>query len=651
MMGENARRPYPGPRPFRHADQTRFFGRADDTALLAKLWRINRLTLVVGETGRGKTSLLGAGVLPSVADDNLTVLPVGQLSYGAAFPFAALPAHNPYTLALLRSWSPGETATRLADLTIQEFIRRQPGRGPILAAVDSADDLLAETGARTVHRQRFLSQLAEALKAVSRFHLLVVAREEATSLVADALGNGIRFDVTKLSWLNALDAVTQPTVRAGRSFGDGAVEKLLADLQTSHITGDDGTERDAFDDQVEPALLQVVCDHLWESLPTGVNVITPGDVRRYGDVDSVLAEYWGTVIAEVAEDHDITVRRLHSWLRSTFITVGGTRNKAYEGTTTTAGMTNSVVRALQDRYLLTCRPQSDGRWYELVNDRLIEPLRKAPEVRAPAVTPSAYLGKAERALALGELDLAERHAMRILRLPLRADARFHAEARTLLGNIAFEREKPEEAEDHYRKAAELFGAVSDTQAVAHQLAAVGQTLVARGRFAEAVEELHAAADRIPNDLVIQVDLALALWQLGAGHAAVTVLTRALGIDGSNVAALRARGEILADLGEARDAILDLDRVVKHGPPSARAARGLALAELGDKSAARKEVEDAVAQARRNGPVLLYAARAFHESGDDSAARHYAMQAADATDPPLSPEHRKVARQLAGNGRR
>lgn len=650
MMGESRSRPYPGPRPFRQADQTRFFGRAGDSAMLAKLWQINRLTFVVGETGRGKTSLLHAGILPLLAHEN--VLPVGRLSYGAAFPFAALPAHNPYTLALLHSWSPGETATRLVDLTIQEFIRRQAGKGPILAAIDSADELLVDTGPRTVHRQRFLAELAEALKATPRFHLLVVGREEAASAVADAVGNGARFDVTKLTWLSALDAVTRPTARTGRSFGDGAAEKLLADLQTSHITGDDGAEREATDEQVEPALLQIVCAHLWTSLPASVDVITVRDIRGYGDADIALAAYWGTVVAEVAEDNDdITAKRLHSWLLNTFITERGARNKAYEGATTTAGMPNSVVRSLQDRYLLTCRPQSGGRWYELLNDRLIEPLRKAAvDVRLPAVTPDACLRTAEHALALGELDRAEKHTEEILRLPLGADTRIHAEAQTLLGNIAFEREKPEEAENHYRKAAELFGAVSDTQAVAHQLAAVGQTLVAQGRFAEAVEELHAAAGRTPNDLVVQVDLALAFWQLGAGHAAVTVLTRALGIDGSNVAALQARGEILADLGEAREAMRDLDRVILRGRPSTRAARGLALAELGDRSAARKEIEEVVAHAQQNGPVLLYAARAFHESGDDSAARHYALQAANANDPPLSPPHREAARQLAGTGR-
>jgi tetratricopeptide (TPR) repeat protein len=649
-MDESASWPYPGPRPFRSADQARFFGRDDEARMLAKLWQINRLTFVVGKAGRGKTSLLDAGILPELARESVTVLPVGRFSYGGTFPSAALPEHNPYTLALLRSWSSGETATQLVGLTISEFIQSQARKGPILAAIDAADELLADTGPRTVHQQRFLGELAEALKATPRFHLVVVAREEAASMVANAVGNGARFDVPKLTWYNALEAVTKPMARTGRSFSDRAAERLLADLRTSPVTVDAGAERDIADERVEPALLQIACDHLWSSLPADVDVITARDVGQYGDVDTALAAYWGTVIAEVAEDHDITAKRLGAWLRSTLITERGARNKVYEGTTATAGMPNAVARALENRYVLTRRVQSGARWYELLSDRLIEPMREALEVRPLAIKSEAYLREAERALALGELDLAERHARSVVRLSRGTDPRTQAEARALLGNIAFEREQPKEAEAWYREARELYGAVSDTQAEAHQLAAVGQTLVAQGHFAKAVDELYAAAGRIPNDLVVLVDLALALWQFGASRAAVEVLTRALDIDGGNIAALQARGEIYADLGEAREAIRDLDRVILHGRPSTRAARGLALAELGDESAARKEIEDAVAEARRNGPVLLYAARAFHESGDGGAARHYALQAANANNPPLSPQHREVALQLAHDGR-
>ena len=85
-------------------------------------------------------------------------------------------------------------------------------------------------------------------------------------------------------------------------------------------------------------------------------------------------------------------------------------------------------------------------------------------------------------------------------------------------------------------------------------------LIAQERPEDALDELKSAIDRMPSDPVFQTDLAIALWQLGESRAAVAVLTSVLSMDGGNRVALRARGEILADLGEARRAMLDLDRV-------------------------------------------------------------------------------------------
>ncbi len=88
--------------------------------------------LVAGPVASGKTSLLHAGVLPILTRHARACLPPGRVSYGATFPTAALPKHNPYTLALLRSWSPGEAPTRLVDLTVRDFIaaHAQPAQRP-----------------------------------------------------------------------------------------------------------------------------------------------------------------------------------------------------------------------------------------------------------------------------------------------------------------------------------------------------------------------------------------------------------------------------------------------------------------------------------------------------------------------------------------
>src|SRR6266851_1696251 len=616
-MTMSVEQPYPGTRPFQAADRGRFFGRTAEAGALAELWQTNRLTIVHGHAGSGKTSLLRAGVLPLVQDRATDVLPIGSLSIGSTFPQAALPEHNPYTLALLRSWSPGESASRIADL-----------------------------GPRRTHRRRFLGELTGALRDVPGLHLLLSIREDALEELADALGGGARYRVTPLSPDRALDAVTGPVDGTGRSFAAGAADELVADLLTSRIVAADGGERSVGYDHVEPALLQAVCVRLWESLPADVDLITERHVRRYGDADTALATHCGRVIATVADDHDLPAARLRSWLTRTFVTDLGTRGTAYESTADTAGMPNSVPRALEDRHLLSAERRSGSRWYELLSERLIEPLRHAGNELPPIVEPAEYLRSAEQALTQGELDLAERYAKETLRATPGSGLRLRAEATSLLGNLAHEREKPADAEAHYRTAASLFEAVQDTGAVASQLAAVGQALLAQGQPADAVQELRAAADRVPNDLMVQTELGWALWELGQSRAAVAVLTGVLGIDGGNPDALRARGEILADLGDVRDALRDLDRVTDRDRPSAHAARGLALAELGD-GRAHKEIESALADAPRNGQVLLYAARAEALGGDKIAAQELARRALNATDPPLPPHQRQAAQKLVG----
>jgi tetratricopeptide (TPR) repeat protein len=649
MTTRSVGRPYPGSRPLAQADTEHFFGRSADAETLAGLWQTNRLTFAIGSTGSGKTSLLLAGVLPLVRYGRGDTLPPGRICYGSTYPVAALPEHNPYALALLRSWAPGELETRLVGLSVRDFVRQQAERhqGPILAAIDQAEDLLADTGLRGMHRRDFLDDLAETVREEPRLHLLLMIRMSATDEFSRALGNGVRYSVPPLSFTGALEAVTGPVEGTGRAFATGAAEELVTDLVTSYIHVEGGAERRVVADTVQPALLQVVCAQFWDSLPADLTDITPRDVRAYGDADRALTAHCSRLVVAVADEHRLAAARLHSWLLRTFVTNLGTCDTLYEGLADTAGMPNAVLRALEDQHLLSSERRSGSRWYQLLSERLIEPLRHAAVGQPSSVSPAEYLLAAGRALTLGDLDLAERHSEEILRTTPDGDFRVRAEANSLLGNLAYERSKPSEAEARYRAAARLSEAVRDTGAVARQLAAVGQTLLAQGRVSDAVDELKAAVGRLPNDLVMQAELAWALWQLGQAGAAEAIFTGILAVDAGNASALRGRGEILADIGKGREAMRDLSRTVPHDKPSTRAARGLALAELGDHGGAVKEIEAALAQAPRNGPVLLYAARAEALVGDQIVAAELAEQAINATDPPLPPHQHDAALKLAG----
>jgi tetratricopeptide (TPR) repeat protein len=641
------RLPYPGPRPFANSERDRFFGRTAEAVFLADLWRENRLVMVYGQAGSGKTSLLSAGVLPLVTGGTADVTPLGRFSYGAAFPDAALPEHNPLALALLRSWSPGEDATRLVGLSVRDYVAERAERhdGPILAVIDQAEELLADSGPRRYFRRILLDELAMALAESPRLHLLLSIREHAVAGFSQELSPAPQFRLEPLSPDEAVEAVVRPIVGAGKSFAPGAAEALIRDLLTSRIVASDGQVRSLELDEIEPALLQAACAGLWESLPPDLEVITTSHIRRHGDADVTLAAHCGEALATVADDHDLSSARLRSWLTRTFITEHGGRRTAYMGLVNTAGMPNAVPRALEDHHLLSSRWRGGSLWFRLLSDRLIQPLRLAPDTPRLGIDPSGFLGQAERALTVGDLDLAQHYGRRVLLNAPGNAWRLRAEANSLLGNVARERGYPAQAEAHYQVAADFFEAVRDTGAVASQLAAVGQTMLDQGQPAQAVRELRAAVDRAPRDLIVQTKLGWALWQLGQGRAAVAVLTAVLETDPGDLEALRARGEILADLGDADDALHDLNRLAGREQPSTRAARGLALAALG-KPGADADIEAALGEGPRNGSVLLYAARAEALSGRNAEAMELASRALDAADPPLPPHQRELAQAMS-----
>lgn len=648
-MSKSADNPYPGSRAFQQADQACFYGRGADTATAIDLWMTNRLTVVTGPVASGKTSLLRAGVYPLMPVERSSILPVGSILHSMTFPFAALPGHNPFTLGLLSSWSPDDVPARLAGLTVSDFVRRltQGGEGVTYAAIDQIDALFLDlpAGAHAEWGHQFFAELRQACADHPRLHLLLVARSEVVDLLTSTVGGGVRHAITGLAVKDAVEAITRPALGAGRRFTDDAAASLVSDLLITRVEGF-RDERLLTASHVEPSLLQAVCRHLWDDLPASVSEISEWAIREFGDADLALAARCGQVLGQVAAEYNVPSKRLRSWLLDNFVTASGTRGDVYEGRRTTAGLPNAVPRSLVDQHLLTAEIDESRRRYRLFNSRLIEPLRIAHADRSAAPTAAEYLDAAERDLAQGELDFAVGHAGRALRTA--PSLRERAQAESLLGNVAHGRGKPDEAFSRYREAESLLLAAGDTSGAAYQLAAAGQAMLAGKNPNDALPVLQAAVRRAPNDPRLLTQLALASWQLGDGRTAVAVLDEVLNSDGGYVEARRARGEILADLGDAKDAMLDLDRAVPDRP-STRAARGLALAELGDHTAATKEINDAVANAQRNGPVLLYAARAFDLSGDKVSARERAREAMDATDPPLSPPHLRLARKLARHG--
>lgn len=641
------RNPYVGVRPFRSDETALFFGRVTEIRALVERWTADPVTVLHGPAGVGKTSLLEAGVPAGLRWPLPDVLPVGRLTRAVAFPVAALPEHNPYTLALLSSWSPAEPPSRLAGITIGDFLRRRGGRTdhygdpvPVLAAIDQAETLFEGPPARDGERAAFLDELSDACAELPGLRLLLSVRDERLADYIRHFGSAARHALRPFTRDEAREAVAGPMERAGRWFAPGAVEALLDALGAGAAGG-----------SIEPVVVQVVCSRLWRSLPPAVRAITTEHVHEFADAGRALAAFCGKAIAAVAAEYGLPASRLASWLQHAFVTEDGRRSTVREDGGQVAGLPEPVARALEDRHVL--KAEAAPRRYTLQHDHLAGPLlRVQPTDLRPDDTPAAFpdrLRAAAATLADGEPARAEEQVDRALRHRHGDDLRERADAELVRGDIAHARGEPAAAERHYRAAAAMYATLQDTVAVTRLLMAVGRSLLAQGRTAEAVAELRAAAERAPDDPAVQTELGRTLWQAGQENAALTVLTGVLAANGDTPEALLTRGEMLADLGKAEDALRDLDRVPRHRRPATRAARALALATLRDIRAAGQEIDTVLADAPDNGPVLLYAARIGALGGDRSRASEFARRATAARAPALSPHQREEALRLMQAG--
>ncbi|HXA63278.1 MAG TPA: tetratricopeptide repeat protein [Streptosporangiaceae bacterium] len=641
--------PYVGNRPFNTADREIFFGRDREAGEVAGLWKRHRLTVLHGSAGVGKTSLLRAGVVPLLSGDAVDMLPPGHMANRAVFPMAAMPEQNLFTFALLSSWYPSESPTRISGLSVLDFLRKH-GRTdrfgaplPTLAAIDQAELLFRDSDPHERHRRRFLDELVDAVIGQPHLHLLLVVREDHLDEVltlTERLGEDwcATYMLGSLDRSAALDAARGPLDGTGHSFDTETAELIVDELRTIRTPrGYAGRTTST----VDPSLLQLVCARLWMDLPAETNV-QAGELTLA--VDQALAEFCAQALATVAADHRMATSAVRTWFRGAFA-----ERPPGDGVAAgpqTPAIPDAVLRAVEDRHLIRGRLQAGTRCYELQHPRLIriiDQLGDSPgPIRRPG--PPARLRAAELALAEGDFDLARRHVEGAMRACVTGDLAVLAEAECLLGNIAHEGNHADKATSHYLSAAKIFEALQNTTAVGQLLAAVGR-LKLDTMAAGAVQELRAAVDRLPNDRTVQTALAQALWHAGQTQAALAVLNDVLSRDGDAPDALRMRGEILADLGEAESALRDLRRVDRAAWPSAQAAWALALAMRGPGESDRQELDDAQINAADSGPVLLRVARTRWLFGNAEDAAALAVRAVAATHPPLPPQLHHEARSL------
>lgn len=172
--------PYRGLRPYTSHDAKLFFGRSEAVAKVADLITKYRLTLLTGEMGVGKSSLVCAGLYPRFH------APDGDRSESRAWRVCPVLRPGPAPLQILQQLAHHLSDRRISDLSqaVTKVLDAHPQQ-QLLIAIDQLEELSAMCPA-PAERMAFLDQLI-GLLAIPRVHLLLVLRADAFPTLGHAL--------------------------------------------------------------------------------------------------------------------------------------------------------------------------------------------------------------------------------------------------------------------------------------------------------------------------------------------------------------------------------------------------------------------------------------------------------------------------------
>jgi tetratricopeptide (TPR) repeat protein len=197
--------PYPGARPFTEAEAGLLFGRTPDVDAVVDTLERAGSVIVVGPSACGKTSLLRAGVVPTLRQR------------------AAARGEVVAVREVAGDGSPGDL-----DAAVEQ-LRALPGRG--VCVVDQLERLLRHRPPQSV--AEFLNRLHRLSEAGDI--RLIMAMRDVRLREMRALARSALFDDSRLVRVRPLDdgalreIVERPAESAGLAFEPGLVERILAD--------------------------------------------------------------------------------------------------------------------------------------------------------------------------------------------------------------------------------------------------------------------------------------------------------------------------------------------------------------------------------------------------------------------------------------
>ena len=386
-------------------EQTRafFYGREEEIAELSRRVQRKLLTLLFGKSGLGKTSILGAGIVPRLR--GLGFCPVYvRIDYSREAP---PPAEQIKQAIFRESDASGEwthVGVAVPGESLWEFLHhrgdvlRDSAGHPLtpLLIFDQFEEIFTLAQSDDFGRRRaaqFVEELADLVE--NRPPKAVEARLESDESIADAF-DFARSDYRVLialredylahleTFKSAMPSITQNRMRLAPMTGEQALEAVVkpggrlvseevAEAIVRFVAG--GAElRNA---EVEPSLLSLICRELNNTRVAQGRAEISADLLA-GSHDTILVEFYERALA----DQPTGVRH---FIEDQLLTESGFRESLAEERVkkafAAAAAAPDALATLVDRRLLRIEERLDVRRVELTHDVLCSVVRASRDLR------------------------------------------------------------------------------------------------------------------------------------------------------------------------------------------------------------------------------------------------------------------------------
>lgn len=354
--------PYPGLAAFETAQASLFFGRDEEIRRIRSRLRDEPMVVLVGPSGSGKSSLVSAGVVPSLK------------AIGEAWEvFAVRPGSAP--LDRLAALAEGLDTARQDTCDVRRRLSEEPGYlgsilrrravqqgGQTLLCVDQLEELY--TVCDSIEERRTFAACILAIaddvsspaRVIATMRSDLIDRASETPHFFDRLARGLVL-VPPLDRIGLRSALLRPAELTGYTFEDDElVETMLDELETA---------------SGGLPLLQFAAGKLWDSRDLAEKTFTNAGYRAMGGLAGALATHADHVLAEVPSRARSTARSIFQRL----VTADRTRSTASVEELLASTSDREGAKELIDRFvasrLLVVDTNVDDPTLEIVHESLI----------------------------------------------------------------------------------------------------------------------------------------------------------------------------------------------------------------------------------------------------------------------------------------